>query len=120
MPEPEQYAYTGPSATVLRNGRHVAPYTLIGADEFGEAVEGVVADEDEGIEAVVALPDEREHYEECGWLVPVEPPAPLSGDALKRRAQELDVKGRSGMDADELRAAVEQAEHEAAAAAEGA
>ena len=118
MPEPDQYAYTGPAATVLRNGRHVAPYTLIAADEFGEAVEYKPADEDEGTEEVLAQVDERQHYEEQGWLVPVEPPEPLSGEALKRRAQELKIEGRSNMSAEELRAAVETAETEAARAAE--
>lgn len=39
----------------------------------------------------------------------------LTGDALAERARDLDIKGRSSMDADELRAAI--AETEAAKAA---
>lgn len=34
----------------------------------------------------------------------------LTGDALAERARELDIKGRSQMDADELRAAIAAAE----------
>jgi hypothetical protein len=37
-------------------------------------------------------------------------PKQLEGDALEKRAQELDIKNRSKMSADELRAAVEGAE----------
>jgi hypothetical protein len=37
----------------------------------------------------------------------------LTGDALQARASELDIKGRSKMDADELRAAIAQAEQQA-------
>jgi hypothetical protein len=36
----------------------------------------------------------------------------LTGDQLKERAAELDIKGRSAMNADELRAAIAQAEAE--------
>jgi hypothetical protein len=38
----------------------------------------------------------------------------LTGDELKERAAELDIKGRSAMNADELRAAIAQAEAEQA------
>ena len=39
-----------------------------------------------------------------------ETPAPLTGDALTARAADLDIKGRSSMSADELRAAIAVAE----------
>lgn len=114
----DRYAYTGPTATVLRSGAHVAPNTPVEEDAFGPEVKAVAANEEEGVEAVAYLPDEREFYEEQGWLVKVEPDGPLKGEALKARARELEIEGASAMNADELRAAVESAEHEAATAAE--
>jgi hypothetical protein len=44
-----------------------------------------------------------------------QPDAPLAGEALKTRAAELDIPGRSGMNADELRAAIAEAGQELAA-----
>lgn len=37
-------------------------------------------------------------------------PEKLTGDALQRRAQDLDIQGRSDMSADQLRAAIADAE----------
>lgn len=47
-----------------------------------------------------------------GVIVPVVdgPPADLAGDELQERARELDIKGRTKMGADELRAAIAAAE----------
>lgn len=49
---------------------------------------------------IIKVPDE----------VAVEP-VQLTGKALRRRARQLDIAGRSGMDADELREAIAQAEN---------
>lgn len=56
--------------------------------------------------------------EAAGKILKVDTPSPsqepplLTGDALQKRARELDIAGRSTMDVDELRAAVEAAEND--------
>lgn len=112
MTDPTLLGYTGPSPTVLRSGRTVAPGSPIDASELEEAREAVVADEENGVEAQPAVTAERDFYDEQGWLEPIEPQADetLAGDALKARAQELEIEGRASMSADELRAAVAVAE----------
>lgn len=91
-----RHGYVGPTAAILESGLSVAP---------GNPVE------DE------ALSDrEREFFAGEGWLVPVddEPGA----EQLRSRAGELNIDGRSKMNADELRDAVAKAEADAARAAE--
>lgn len=76
---------------VLANGQTIAP---------GEPFEKALLD---------PLEDERLISE--GIVIPATvTPAPLAGDALKARADELKVKGRTTMSADELREAVALAE----------
>lgn len=98
--------YTGPAPTVLRNGRAVAPGSPIDPEEL-EA-----ADAESGITA------ERDFYEAEGWLEEIAAPGPLRGAALDARARELGVEGRTQMNVDELRAAVEKAEGEHVAQAD--
>jgi hypothetical protein len=45
-----------------------------------------------------------------GKLIKIDEEPQLTGDALEKRAQELDIKNRSKMSAEELRAAVDEAE----------
>lgn len=45
-----------------------------------------------------------------GKLIKIEEGEPLTGEALEKRAQELDIKNRTRMSADELRAAIDEAE----------
>lgn len=115
----ELLGYTGPTPTVLRNGRHVAPGTPIDPDELEAASDAVQADEENGIEAQAAVTAERDFYEEQGWLEPLTEPEDLAGDALKQRAAELGIEGRTKMSADELRAKVAEAENTTAPGAEG-
>ena len=106
-------AYSGPSPTVLRNGRHVAPGTPIDPEELEPAADAVEADEENGVEAKAAVPAERDLYEENGWLEEItleDDPSELRGEALKARADELEIEGRSNMRAHELRAAIAAAE----------
>lgn len=108
--------YTGPTPTVLRNGRHVAPGSPIDPDELEPAQPAVAADEATGAEATPAVTAERDFYEEQGWLEEIKDADQLAGEALKSRAAELGIEGRTTMSADELRAAVAEAEAAHAAA----
>lgn len=114
----ERFGYTGPAPTVLRNGRHVAPGSPIDLEELEPASKAVAADEATGVEAQPEVTAERDFFDEQGWLEPIDEEESLTGQALKARAAELGVEGRTAMNADDLRKAVEDAEAEAAKAAE--
>lgn len=48
-----------------------------------------------------------------GLVIDADPePQELAGEELEQRARDLNIKGRTGMNADELREAVEKAEKE--------
>lgn len=82
--------------TDLANGRVLAP---------GEAVPSSALDLSDGTH------DDR--LVQSGALVPSAADAQtkeLAGDALKARAAELNIEGRSGMNADQLRQAIAEAE----------
>lgn len=98
---PDKYLFVGSHADSLASGRPVAPYEEIPPD----AVDlDSVHDQ--------ALIDD-------GKLIAVEDrPVKLTGDALDKRADELDIEGRSKMNADQKRAAIEKREAELAAEAE--
>lgn len=92
MTEPSQYLFIGDHAEPLASGRTLLPGDTLPA--------GAVNPED---------PHDRYLLDE-GRLRPVDNDEPLTGDALKQRAAELEIEGRSQMSADELRDAVAQAE----------
>lgn len=95
------YMNTRQAATDLQSGRVLAPGEVVEASELDlESVHdaALVAD---GLLAEVEVE-------------PVVPEPVLSGRELKERAEALEIEGRSKMTADELRAAVEAAEAEAA------
>lgn len=100
---PDIYGYTGPAATVLKSGAHVAPGTTLAKGDLTE--------------------EEVKFFTDQGWLSDLAAEqdfAERQGEAtvadLRQRASELDIQGRTKMSAEELRAAV--AEAEAAKAAE--
>jgi hypothetical protein len=90
----DSYTFAGPHPESLASGR---PLALGDTD-----ISGVNPDD----------PHDKFLIDE-GWLVNASPePDQLSGDALNERARDLNIKGRSQMGVDELRAAVKQAEKE--------
>ena len=92
------------AAQDLASGRVIAPGEVVLADDV---------DLDDPHDAALVAD---------GLLIEADVPEvdkPLSGAALKERAAELDIDGRAKMSADELRAAIEVAEQDAAADAGG-
>jgi hypothetical protein len=90
--DPSQYLFAGDHPEPLASGRTLLPGDTVPADAVNpdDAHDRYLLDE--------------------GRLRPVEDAEPLTGDALKQRAAELDIDGRSQMNAAQLRDAVAQAE----------
>lgn len=84
-----EYAHVGVHPIVVTSGRSHAPGDRVLGSEL-DAQDDYLIDE--------------------GVLVPAEPLAELAGDDLQERARELEIKGRTKMGADELRAAIAAAE----------
>lgn len=99
MPEP--YRFVGNHPDSLASGRAIAPFDEVPAEQVNP---------DHPHDA--ALIDE-------GKLLPIEPAPPpkLTGEALDKRAADLDIEGRSDMSADQKRAAIERKEADLAAQA---
>lgn len=91
MTDPTQYLFTGDHPEPLASGRTLLP---------GESVPASAVDPED--------PHDRYLLDEQRLRPLV--PEKLTGDALKARAAELDIDGRSEMTADELRKAVAAAE----------
>lgn len=114
------YRYIGNSPTDLEGGRPIAPGDYTGdIDEIVPAAEGETPDKNQQLlEDGMLLEAPGVELDEDLQPLPVEPveetePAgatQLTGKALDDRAKELDIEGRSDMSADELRAAVAEAE----------
>lgn len=91
MTEPSQYLFVGDHAEPLASGRTLLP---------GDTVPAGAVDPEDAHDRYL-LDEQR--------LRPLVPEK-LTGDALKARAAELDIEGRTDMTADELRKAVAAAE----------
>lgn len=93
---PDEYVHVSAHAHILASGRNVGPGDRINPQE---------------------LTDEDQHLLDEGHLADVDgfgsnsnEPVTDQGDDLKVRAQALNIPGRSKMSADELRAAIADAE----------
>lgn len=89
----DEYRLVGDHAENLTSGRMVAPGEFVDADDLDQADRWLV---DEG-----RLMDTEQD------------PTKLTGDALQQRARDLNIEGRAGMSADELREAIAGREAEA-------
>lgn len=86
-----EFRFVGTHADELEGGRPISPGEFTGPIDPEETRNKQLIDE--GL--LIPLGD-----------VPDEEPPKLTGDALKARAEELDIEGRSSMPADDLRAAI--------------
>lgn len=86
------YRYIGRRPETLGSGRPVATSDVVEADLAHHHDRWLIA-----VGLLVPIPDRYE--------------TKLTGDALKQRAADLNIEGRSSMGADELRAAVAAAEN---------
>lgn len=105
----KEFRFVGSHPDELDGGRPIEPGEFTGPiDPELPKNEQLLADE-----LLLSVPDGT--YEESTGGPPPEAPELLKGEALNKRASELNIEGRSDMSADELRAAVAQAEAEAGA-----
>jgi hypothetical protein len=106
MSDLKEYRNVANHAASLEGGRMVDEGGFTGPiDPALPAHQQLIADGQ-----LIPVPDGT-FNEEYG-VKPPDPQTQLTGDALKERAAELDIQGRSSMNADELRAAIEEAERD--------
>lgn len=91
-----EYVNISTHADVLANGRNIGPSDRVLEAELTE--EDLYLVEDGRLVAVDSFDSSTDEAPQ------------LSGDALVERARELEIEGRSSMSADELRAAIADAE----------
>lgn len=91
-----EFALVGDHAENLASGAIIAPGERVHPDQIGDG-DGWLIEE--------------------GRLVEIEPPDEPTITALRAKARELDIEGRSSMSAENLRAAIDEAEAPIIAAA---
>lgn len=100
----DEYKNIGRGATDLASGRMLSPGEIVDAEALELGTEGDTGHDQRLIDEGVLL-----------YLGPERQPPRLTGEALTARAAELEIEGRSTMNADELRAAIAVAENDEAA-----
>jgi hypothetical protein len=104
MTDDREFVHVGDHAESLSSGRSIGPGERVSADELG-AEDAYLVEEGRLVDVADLQPTADEIAEAKSH----------EGDALKQRARDLDIQGRSKMNADELRAAVDAREAEIAA-----
>jgi hypothetical protein len=100
----EEFRFTGSHADELEGGRPIEPGEFTGPIDSSQPKNKSLIDD--GL--LVSVPGGT-FQREYGSKAP-EAPKRLTGDALTKRAEELDIENRSKMGADELRTAIAEAE----------
>lgn len=100
----KEFRFIGSHPETLDGGRPIEP------GEFTGPIDHELPQNAHLVDSGVLLEVSSGTYKKETGSAPPEAPQKLTGDALNKRAEELDIDGRSSMSADELRAAITDAE----------